>query len=70
LKSGALLQSKSYVRLKIKKRLRHLLEIAKIGVERAIETDEAAATAWMNQQLEALGVEIPNLTESIRRHNV
>jgi type I restriction enzyme M protein len=35
-----------------------LLEIAKTGVERAIETDEATATAWMNQQLEALGVEL------------
>jgi type I restriction enzyme M protein len=37
-----------------------LLEIAKTGVERAIETDESTATAWMNQQLEALGVEITN----------
>jgi type I restriction enzyme M protein len=31
-----------------------LLEMAKIGVERAIETDELTATTWMNQQLEAL----------------
>jgi type I restriction enzyme M protein len=37
---------------------KQLLEIAKTGVERAIETDEATATAWMNQQLEALGVEL------------
>ncbi len=29
-----------------------LLEIAKTGVERAIETDEEEAIAWMNQQLE------------------
>lgn len=35
-----------------------LLEIAKTGVERAIETDEATATAWINQQLEALGVRL------------
>jgi type I restriction enzyme M protein len=33
-----------------------LLEIAKTGVERAIETDEATATAWINQQLKTLGV--------------
>lgn len=35
-----------------------LLEIAKTGVERAIETDEATATTWINQQLEALGVRL------------
>ena len=35
-----------------------LLEIAKTGVERAIETDEATATTWMNQQLKALGVDL------------
>ena len=28
-----------------------LLVIAKTRIERAIETDEATATAWMNQQL-------------------
>lgn len=33
---------------------KQLLKIAKTGVERAIETDEATATAWINQQLEAL----------------
>lgn len=41
-----------------------LLEIAKTGVERAMllqssyanETDEVTATAWINQQLKALGV--------------
>lgn len=38
---------------------KQLLEIAKTEVERAIETDEAIATTWMKQQLEALGVEIP-----------
>ena len=37
---------------------KQLLEIAKIGVERAIETDEATATTWMNQQLETLGVKL------------
>ncbi len=35
---------------------KQLLEIAKTGVERAIETDEATATVWINEQLEALGV--------------
>ena len=35
---------------------KQLLDIAKTGVERAIEIDEATAIAWMNQQLEALGV--------------
>jgi type I restriction enzyme M protein len=47
---------KSSFSLKLKSK--QLLEIAKTGVERAIETDEATATAWMNQQLEALGVEL------------
>jgi type I restriction enzyme M protein len=35
-----------------------LLEIAKTGVEQAIETDEATATTWINQQLTALEVEL------------
>jgi len=39
---------------------KQLLEIAKTVVERAIETDEATATGWMNQQLEALGVKLTN----------
>jgi type I restriction enzyme M protein len=33
---------------------KQLLEIAKTGVERAIETNEATATTWINQQLKAL----------------
>jgi hypothetical protein len=33
-----------------------LLSIAKIGVERAIKTDESTAIDWINQQLEDLGV--------------
>jgi type I restriction enzyme M protein len=37
---------------------KQLLEIAKTGVERAIETDESTATTWINQQLEALEVKI------------
>ena len=37
---------------------KQLLEIAKIGVEKAIETDEETATAWINQQLESLGVKL------------
>ena len=45
---------KSSFSLKLKSK--QLLEIAKIGVEKAIETDEATATAWINQQLAALGI--------------
>jgi type I restriction enzyme M protein len=41
---------------KAREQSKQLLEIAKTGVERAIETDEATATAWINQQLETLGV--------------
>jgi type I restriction enzyme M protein len=37
---------------------KQLLEVAKIGVEKAIETDEETATAWINQQLESLGVKL------------
>jgi antitoxin VapB len=45
---------------------KQLLEIAKTGVERAtlisttkpIETDEAIATTWINQQLEALNIKL------------
>ncbi len=37
---------------------KQLLEIAKTGVEKAIATDEATATNWMNQQLEALGIRL------------
>jgi|688.fasta_scaffold53366_5 type I restriction enzyme M protein len=39
---------------------KQLLEIAKIGVEKAIETDEATATDWINQQLKILGIDINN----------
>jgi hypothetical protein len=35
---------------------KQLLEIAKTGVEQAIETNEATATAWINQQLTMLGI--------------
>jgi len=36
-----------------------LLEIAKIGVGRVIETDEETGTIWINQQLKLLGVNLP-----------
>jgi len=36
---------------------KQLLEIAKIGLEKAIETDEATATNWLNEQLEALSID-------------
>jgi type I restriction enzyme M protein len=45
---------------KAREQSKQLLGIAKTGVERAIETDEATAAAWMNQQLEALGIKIFN----------
>lgn len=35
-----------------------LLVIAKTGVERVIETDEATVTTWMNQQLEVLDINL------------
>jgi type I restriction enzyme M protein len=41
---------------KAREQSKQLLEIAKTGVERAIETDEESAIAWINQQLETLGV--------------
>ncbi|PZV08524.1 MAG: hypothetical protein DCF22_20125 [Leptolyngbya sp.] len=37
---------------------KQLLEIAKTGVERAIEEDEERATVWINEQLEDLGMEL------------
>ncbi|RCJ21542.1 DNA methylase [Nostoc sp. ATCC 43529] len=43
---------------KAREQSKQLLEIAKTGVERAIETDEATATTWINQQLEALEVNL------------
>jgi hypothetical protein len=43
---------------KAREQSKQLLEIAKIGVERAIETNEATATAWIALQLEALGVSL------------
>jgi hypothetical protein len=49
---------KSSFLLKLKSK--QLLEIAKIGVEKAIETDEVTATNWINQQLEILGIDINN----------
>ncbi len=45
---------------KAREQSKQLLEIAKTGVERAIETDEATATAWINQQFEALGINLSN----------
>jgi hypothetical protein len=37
---------------------RKLLEIAKTGVERTLEFDEATAMTWINQPLEALEVKL------------
>ncbi|MGB3421890.1 MAG: N-6 DNA methylase [Dolichospermum sp.] len=44
-----------------KEQSKQLLEIAKIGVEKAIETDEATATNWINQQLEILGIDLKSI---------
>ncbi|WP_043999777.1 N-6 DNA methylase, partial [Microcystis aeruginosa] len=44
--------------LNFRQKSKQLLEIAKIGVEKAIETEEETATAWINQQLESLGVKL------------
>jgi len=43
---------------KSREQSKQLLEIAKTGVERAIETDEAAATAWINEQLEVFDIKL------------
>lgn len=47
---------------KAREQSKQLLEIAKTGVERAIETDEATATTWINQQLETLGINLTTAT--------
>lgn len=44
--------------LKRKQKSKQLLEIAKTGVERAIQTDEATATTWISEQLETWGVKL------------
>ncbi len=41
----------------LKQQSKQLLEIAKTGVERAILENEERAIAWMNQQLNTLGIE-------------
>jgi len=43
---------------KIGEQFKQLLAIAKIGVDRAIETNEANANDWLKQQLKALGVNL------------
>ena len=43
---------------KAREQSKQLLEIAKMGVERAIETDEATATNWIEEQLKMLSIEI------------
>ncbi|MFN2305146.1 MAG: restriction endonuclease subunit S, partial [Anaerolineales bacterium] len=37
---------------------KHLLEIAKRGVELAIEQDERAAEAWIQEQIKQLGIKL------------
>ncbi len=55
---GILIKSKVEDFYQAELKSKQLLEIAKTGVEQAIEQDEATATAWINQQLEILGVEL------------
>lgn len=43
---------------KYRKQSKQLLEIAKRGVEIAIEQDEDIATSWINQELQKIGVEL------------
>jgi len=40
------------------KRSKQLLEIAKKGVEKAIESDEETARKWINEELGKLGIEV------------
>lgn len=43
---------------KLKYQSKQLLEIAKIGVEKAIEENEEIATKWINQELDKIGVSL------------
>lgn len=49
---------KIQVSFKCRKQSKQLLEIAKRGVEIAIEQDEDIATRWINQELQKIGVEL------------
>ncbi|MFY7801185.1 MAG: N-6 DNA methylase [Dolichospermum sp.] len=55
------INSKLLESFNLKLKSKQLLEIAKIGVEKAIETDEARATNWINQQLAILGIDIKSI---------
>ena len=57
-----LLAEKISSSFKLKTQSKQLLEIAKTGVERAIEDDEEGAIDWMNQQLEALDINLTTTT--------
>jgi type I restriction enzyme M protein len=50
------IRSKVEVSHQKREQSKQLLEIAKTGVERAIETDEATATTWINEQLKNLEI--------------
>lgn len=51
------IESKVHAAHEASSKSKQLLEIARTGVERAIEQTEERAIEWMNQQLKALGVE-------------
>lgn len=42
----------------LKQQSKQLLEIAKIGVEKAIENDEEKAIFWIKEELGRLGIEV------------
>jgi type I restriction enzyme M protein len=56
------IRSKVEVSHQKREQSKQLLEIAKTGVERALETDEATTTALINQQLEALDINLTTTT--------
>ncbi|MFN7282863.1 MAG: N-6 DNA methylase [Dolichospermum sp.] len=55
------INSKLLESFNLKLKSKQLLEIAKTGVEKAIETDEATATDWINQQLAILGIDLKSI---------
>lgn len=52
------IQKKVQESFKLREQSKQLLEIAKKGVEIAIEKDEATSESWMKEEMEKLGIEI------------
>jgi type I restriction enzyme M protein len=57
-KLGNQIKLKIHAARKDESKSKQLLEIAKTGVERAIETDEETTIEWINQQLEHLNINL------------